>query len=118
MDSQLKTKINDLGNEASKLQDLRSSYKRLSLDLIACGQHIPGEDPQSDKEMREREDRLLFAQEDILETLAQFEISSDAEAVEFANLWEELQRSEDDDLPSNHLISVFNNLLSHNSEDR
>ena len=104
--------------QTPKLENLKSAYKRLSLDLILCAQHIPGEDPNADKEMAEREDRLLFAQEDILQSLADYEISSDEEAADFANLWVELQKAEDADLPSNHLISVFNNLLSFNSQDK
>ena len=100
--------------ETQTLAYLKSNYERLSLDLIVCAQHIPGEDLRADQEMQEREERLLSSQEDILEQLANYTISSEAESTELADFWSDLHKTEDSDLPSRQSVSVFNNVLSFN----
>ena len=117
--SKMNSQVKKLQNyqEIQTVENLKSSYRRLSLDLIVCAQHVPGKDLLLDKEMTEREDRLLFAQEEILHSLARYELSSEEDVVDLVEFWVNLQKTEDADLPSTQSVSIFNNVLSYNSRN-
>jgi len=89
--------------EIPTVHELKSYYKLTSLELLKCGQHIPGEDSLVDQEMADKEVRLLSRQDDILDNLASLEIKSPEDASLIAHLWMDIYKSEDSDLPSNRL---------------
>jgi len=96
--------INSFGAESNTLQSLKSEYKLISLKLLECGQHIPGDDNAVDQEMAEREDKLITEQEGILDRVAAMNISSKEEADMLADLWMDVSASEADPLQSTQLV--------------
>jgi len=97
----------NLDVENSNIEDLTSSYKRMSLDLLECSQHIPGEDAKRDQEMAEREGQLLSRQDDILTRVAAVDINSNKEAGILANFWMELNKAEDNERPTDRLFMTL-----------
>jgi len=104
MTSQTKAMVPGLENDISQPWDLTSSYKLASLDLLECGEHIPGADSTVDKDMTERENRLLSRQDDILARIAALDISSAEDANILANFWMDLHKSDDNERPSDKLV--------------
>ena len=90
--------------ETPKLEDLKSEYQIISLKLLECAQHVPGEDISRDQEMEQREERLLSTQDDILETIATLEITSQEEADLLLDLWAQVEKSQEDPAPSSGLM--------------
>ena len=90
--------------ETQKLEDLKSEYQIISLKLLECAQHVPGEDISRDQEMEQREERLLSTQDDILETIATLEITSQEEADLLLDLWTQVEKSQEDPAPSSGLM--------------
>lgn len=104
MYTQIKEGAQNRSYETPKLADLKSEYQIISLKLLECGQHVPGEDVSRDLEVEQREDRLLTAQDDILDTIATLEITSQEEADLLAELWTDVEKSQEDPLPSSGLV--------------
>ena len=90
--------------ETPKLEDLKSEYQIISLKLLECAQHVPGEDISRDQEMEQREERLLSTQDDILETITTLEITSQEEADLLLDLWTQVEKSQEDPAPSSGLM--------------
>jgi len=97
--------------EIPTVHELKSYYKLTSLELLKCGQHIPGEDSLADREMTEKEVKLLSRQDDILDNFTSLEIKSPEDASLIANLWMDLHKSEDSDLPSDRLALALCNYI-------
>ncbi len=104
MHKQVKEGAHNRSYQTPKLADLKSEYQIISLKLLECGQHVPGEDLTRDLEVEQREDKLLAAQDDILDTIATLEITSQEEADLLVDLWRNIDISQDDPVPSSGIV--------------
>jgi len=74
----------------STLQDtanLNSRYEVTVLKLRACALHQPGHDPVKDAEIEALENALMFAQEEILEQIANLKVETAQDFKMVKNVW-------------------------------
>jgi len=111
MASQEHRKLQSQDDQALSVQDLKSQYKLTSLDLLECAQHIPGVDSSADTDVAQRESRLLSVQEDLLDQITDYDITSTEEATALAEFWTDLNASDDEPRPEDKLAAALGQFI-------